>query len=322
MIEQWYVRNWDIARKYCFNREGDPKRWGRIVCPWYEKKEMALVQNIAVPLVDLELGTIWVETSKTAVYIKFCAQVIIRPIYSICKTAYHIWLPFSIPYEIAIGIEEGFSKKIGFVKTAKLCCLRSLKSIADIARTPLYGLALTVHALAAVIILPFKAHMAYEMMQTSGKIEQSLYWGKHLAPGTLFRCFQPFNHVEHLHGFWANKNKESDTFYRPKEISSDRSKKFTWGLSNYGRALVCSHRKDPLPCFLFQHYKEVGPYNAYVSDFLKELHPLATPDSTFAPSKNPRKMLKVWETGCSRKDEDSDSDTNDDSSSGEGNSID
>jgi hypothetical protein len=292
----WVEQNWDFASKYCYHLEGEDERWAHLVCPWYEKKDdkteqngkivirRVIVKNLITKLIDLRTGQIWLDVSYNELYLKFCAQIVLRPIHTLGKTLYHICIPFSIPCEIYFGIQEGINNQWSKTKTLSYCIERILKSFADIIRTPLYGTLLTVHAIGVLILAPYKPKTIFSMMATSGKIEEKLFWEVQHAPGTLFNCFQPWITFDELKEKWVNKQNLKDTEYR--------KDKMQWALSNYGRAFIREHRRNP-PCKYLKHFEEVGRYKAYVSHNVNKLRPLTPPKASLIPNQKAMKRIGI-----------------------------
>lgn len=293
-MKLWYEKNWGIASKYCYHREGEPERWGRLVCPWVERlvsanKTEDLAFNYYAPLIDLHTGKVYLEMDQKAVLIRFRAQLLIRPLFTIClKTAYHLFLPLSIPCEIYEGVKEGRRVHWTVGRTIKHCSLRVIRSLSDAVRTPLYGTVLILHSLASIAIASIDSNRSiYNMMTASGKIERSLFWGEFHAEGTIYNCFQPDISFEELEDKWKNTSNSKDTFYRSK-------RSLNWALANYARKFIRKERLNP-PIRCFKHYKVIDPVlKERVSNFITELRPLTPPDPSYAISRKAEKRAAQW----------------------------
>jgi len=95
---------------------------------------------------------------------------------------------------IPIFIEIGMT--IAGKQSAKEGFKNSVRSIADIIRTPIYGLTIMISSCALLIVGPFAPHSIYSFRKALGEIEQCQNWGftgwSEKANWTLSSCFQPF----------------------------------------------------------------------------------------------------------------------------------
>lgn len=291
-MANWLDNNWDFAKKYCFQRDGDPERFGRLVCPWTEKTSTVSEENAThyyAPLIDLKTGKIYLELSKRAIFFRFCAQVLLRPFSTISKTAYHLFLPLSVPFIIQEAIEEKKQNGWNKTKTFKYGSVQIAKSIVDIVRTPFYGTILTIMSIATICFYLFNKGAIYRLLIVAGKMEKRLYWNRFHAPGTLFHCFQPDTSVQKLQNRWKNHHNLQDTVYlndNPTDLAA---------LSNYARKFIRNERKLALPhiCLTYTiEQKQNLPCR--VSNFLKQLHPLKPKLPTQKGNSTAEDFAKLW----------------------------
>src|SRR5262249_48211820 len=132
--------------------------------------------HIYAPVVNIQTGEIYLDCSKKKIYAKIVIQTLLRPFLSVIKTAYHLAIPISIIHIIYTTIQE--RKKYDRREACILenCIKNSLKSIADIVRTPVYGVAIIIVGIAIIIIGPFAPNTLYTSREILGKLMKSLYW--------------------------------------------------------------------------------------------------------------------------------------------------
>jgi hypothetical protein len=204
----------------------DVPKWGRLICEWNEKKEDGrTLSHLYAPCVNLEKQGMYIDCRPQKIFAKCLALVAVRPLHAIIKTIYHISLA---------GVAYQIYNACSGIQTANECLQNSIKSIVDIIRTPLYGLAMTIVTVAALILGAFSPQTLYESRQLLGEIEQAANWGKKHTPWTLAPCFQPFplNSLKTRYG----KYHYTDTLYRNDDA-------FETGLANFGRASILRRRR-------------------------------------------------------------------------------
>ncbi len=134
----------------------------------------------------------------------FVALVVGRPLQALCKTAYHLFIPLSFYKEIKFALAKDqklAQKNPGQPRSSRalICTAAILRSLADIIRTPLYGIVLTVIAIAGAILflIPSKRHYILNVRDLSGLVERSLMWGD--KSRCLARCQQPLDTLQTVH---------------------------------------------------------------------------------------------------------------------------
>lgn len=166
-------------------------KWGRVIARWNEKISDNVVLNHRFSFcVNLANGDFFLDCSKKKIFAKMVVLTILRPLDAAIKTLFHLSL-----LGVAIALYKGVSKKQSAWTVIKNCG----KEIADIVRTPLYGIALTVMSIAAIVFAVFDSASLYTMRDLMGRMEQSLYWGEQHRYGTLAPCFQPLLKITNDH---------------------------------------------------------------------------------------------------------------------------
>lgn len=179
--------------------------WQGIAYQWSEKNGKTYKYSGTL---EQSSQDIYLDAEVSIIAKKCAALLILRPIHTFIKTCYHLSL-------FGVGLEIWHTLK--GKQTAAHCFKNSVKSVADIVRTPLYGIVLTVLAVVAVIIYPFASHQMYNLRKIMGKIELSLFWGNQHARGIpiLAPCFQPIVNLKTIatHPRYEKRSDE-DTLYQ------------------------------------------------------------------------------------------------------------
>ncbi len=177
--------------------------WQGIAYQWNEKNGKTYRYSATL---ETSSQDIYLDTNTFLIFKKCAALLVLRPTHTVMKTLYHFTL-------IGVGVEIWHALK--GTQTAGECTKNSLKSLADIVRTPLYGIVLTVLAVAAVVVYPFASHQLYNFRKVMGKIELSLVWGNVHPKGLpiLAPCFQPIANLETIASHKRYKKTYEDTFY-------------------------------------------------------------------------------------------------------------
>lgn len=223
------------------------KKWGKILCEWTEiKKNGDQLHHLYASTINLQTGDLHMDCRRRKIFAKCLAVSVLRPFHAAVKTAYHLSM---IP--VAEEIFKGLKKQ----QTAKESLKNSAKSIADIVRTPLYGIALTIISIAALAIIPINPNRAYDFREAYGKVERSLEWGKKLTPWTMAPCFQSYVNIdESISYITCLKVHPEDTDYSSFIDQKNNLEEFLdkmapedkleLRLANYARFLIESRRKE------------------------------------------------------------------------------
>jgi hypothetical protein len=215
--------------------EGKESKWGRLVCHWHEKKTS--LDHIFTPLINLQTGEIYLDCSKKKIYAKFITHLLLRPIHIAFKTLYHLAIPLSIPYIVYKSIKEGKEENQDRKKIAQNCLKNCVKSLADIVRTPLYGIAMIIVNVAALVIGPLAPKTLYDFREMTGKLIPSLSWQKTFVEDDIFPCFQAFENLQNINNWDTPKE---DTIY-------PSANAYLRGLSNFARSQIKFRREHYAP---------------------------------------------------------------------------
>ncbi len=203
---------------------GPKSKWAHITCHWKEisKKEGGVVQYIDrkyPATINCESEKIYVSDKKLELVIKFCALIPGTSYYLLAKTIYHLLFPLSLAHQIYQTVKEVKAEKAEAIKNGREAPndLRSrigkviLNNFIDIVRTPLYAVALTVVAIASLILAPIRPEILYEGRVIYGELLISLNRGNKNSLWTIAPCMQP------LAALKKNEEKKfyvkADTFY-------------------------------------------------------------------------------------------------------------
>ncbi len=273
-----YTINNLIENGQILHTEGEECKWGRLICIWNENK--SIIENgkecpdqlihIFAPTINKENGETYVDASKKIIYLKMACHSVYRPIETVIKTIYLACLPISLGVVITKTILKALKnnkntekpeKKLNNKQIAKLCLNNSLNSIADIVRTPVYGLAMTAVSIAALIIGPLAPKKLYDLQKMEGKLIQRYHRVQGQVFEDTFACFTPMPLSALVSEF--GKRKFKDTIY-PGNTKSDQA------YANYARAFTKHFRKNRV-IFVnpFHKYRE---NESYISAGFKSLH--------------------------------------------------
>jgi|GEM_PF-3061381 len=229
--------------------EGNNSKWGRLVCQWNEDKGL---HHKYATLVNLNTGDIYLDCSKKKIYAKFILHTLLRPFNIIFKTVYHVSVPISIPHIIYKTCVKGRKNESSGGEIAKNCFKNSFNSLADIIRTPVYGVAMTIVSIAALIIGPLAPKVLYDLRESIGMLVQSLHRSDKFVDD-LFGCFQPIKNLKTIN---KDNKKHSDTIYSK---NSDHIK----GTNNFARSQV-KFRREHWAIFN-QTFGKLDPNVTYIS---------------------------------------------------------
>lgn len=229
-FQTWKEQNPLLFNKYIFATEGKNGRWGRLLCTYEEENRLYTykddtntnkkIKHIVCPLIDLSDdergGSVYLDCSKRKIFAKHLCLVPGRLWQGILKTAYHLCLPISIPIEILTTIKQEKERNARLIAKEKnsgvksdtplhdakeitrRCLKNSVKSLADIVRTPVYGVAMSIVSLAAVCIAPFSPTKLYDLRTVSGDLENKLLWGATADTWELTPCFKPTTSIKKI----------------------------------------------------------------------------------------------------------------------------
>jgi len=204
-----------LQKKITFPNEA-PTRWGRLLMTWAEVKPTGEIHNHTYSAcIDTKEWSFYVDHRPREIFERCLAHLLLRPLMIIKKTLYHLSIVIPL-YHI---IKKGSSFEY---------CLREVaKSMADIVRTPLFGIALIVSSIAMLCICPFGSDdLALDGRRLLGKLEQMSTWGeKKVKQWTMLKCFQPWE-ISYLESFYEKNDDDTckyheDTLYEYPNIVKD-----------------------------------------------------------------------------------------------------
>lgn len=179
------------------HRTGPRSRWAVLTCYWKEISEDAQGQETHIlheinPIFDLKTKKVYRDDSLSDLRWKFTALVPGTPLFLAAKTVYHLLFPLSLPLQIYLVIREDNkkTKPSSPQELTKKIIIAIGKNFADIVRTPIYAVAMTVVSLVNVI-LSSKPKWLYKGRIAYGEMLLSLHWGKKKTITTYAPCMLP-----------------------------------------------------------------------------------------------------------------------------------
>ena len=202
-------------------------KWGRLVCKWneYTCYQHHYQTHTYAACVNLEKKALYLDCRPRKIFAKCAAAFIARPAFTLIKTIYHISL-VEIPYQLYLTTVGAQPLKKSLIKCAK--------NIADIVRTPIYGVALMAATLGVMILGVYNPESLYSGREFLGQLEQRANWGEAQSLWTMAACFQPFP-LDIIESKYSQFEYE-DTFY---ENSNDP---IEIGLANFAHAVLYRRR--------------------------------------------------------------------------------
>ena len=135
----------------------------RIVCRWKEKDTLNHEFHACI---STRTGDIYLDCRKRKIFAKHLALAIARPIHTCVKTLWHATIIGPLALEI-FKVMQG-------KQTVKDLGKNTLKSLADIVRTPAYGLAMTLTNIAGLVLGIISPNTLYETRAIAGKLEREM----------------------------------------------------------------------------------------------------------------------------------------------------
>lgn len=248
---EWKKTHSDFVKKYIFS-ESESSRWGRVICLWEEKATK--ITHIYAACINLQTGDIYLDCRKRKIWAKCCLYSFTQPFVLTAKTFYHLLLPISIPYGIYKVVLEASQEeeKISNKELSKRIFEQIGKNLADIVRTPLYAIVLTIIGISGVLIGPLVPEKLYDIRMTITKIETALNWGDGYSPWNQFPCLLSIGNLMTIEHYWSTYFKD-DTEY----FMNGNDRLTLYGLTNLARAQVKFRRNNSVlfnDCF--QKYSE------------------------------------------------------------------
>ena len=267
MQTQMNFKDWKNIHKSFIQENIEQKensRWGRINAKWNEINSNQELNHIYKFTLDLKTGDFYLDCRRRKIWCKSLTYLFVQPIVLSLKTVYHLMLPLSISLEIFQEVQKikEFENDQKIKLTNKEKTIRIVKVITkdllDIVRTPLYAGALSIIALAGVVIGPLAPNILYNTRAMAAKVELALHWGNEDSNWIIYRCFHPLGNVITIDQEWQ-RTREDTKYIKPESSEADRLK----GLSNLARALINFRRENRA---IFNDCFKLLPANqAYIS---------------------------------------------------------
>lgn len=224
-------------------------KWGRLLCTWHEKKpDGTQLHHTYSALLNVKTLEMYIDCRPQKIFAKCLALLFARPVHTFFKTLYHLSLA-DVAYEIFKGANGEQSKRQTLINSAK--------SLADIIRTPIYGIAMTITNLAGLILGLICSKTLYDTREILGKLEESLNWGTRRTLTTLAPCFQPISLLALTNS--PPLHQEDSIYYSNDSLEV--------GLSNYARWAI-RFRRRKYNCF-DQLQGTLEPNRIYISKALE-----------------------------------------------------
>lgn len=137
--------------------KGD-KRWARFV---------NAEKVVCIDPKHFAAGNCYNDDSTSLIYLKFAMSTLARPLYLVVKTIYHI----------TVGWIKAIVDGVRHKEPAKKIAERVIRQLADIVRTPIYVVAITVVGIAGLIAAPFKMTLMYDIRAVIGRLSHEMFWG-------------------------------------------------------------------------------------------------------------------------------------------------
>lgn len=160
-------------------------------------------------------GNIHNNDSKLLIYFKLFESLCFRPIHTVGYTLYNLTLVHT-----AVIIFNGIKDK----KPANETLQKVVCSLADIVRTPIYGTAILIVTIAALLSAPFHPTLVYDFRAVIARLNREFGWGEKNGLHDFTCCFQP--HVNIME-YTLNEQKFIDGI-----LYEDRTNPVLVGLDN------------------------------------------------------------------------------------------
>lgn len=236
--QQWIEANQKHLEKNIVPTR-DP-RWGKLLLTWNQKlDEKRILIHKYTAIVDLQEGNLFLDCSTTKIYRKTFAFLLAVPFYIFAKTVIHI--------SQALVLND-ISNSVFFKQPFSTTLKNAFKNLADIIRTPLFGIILIISSISILCLGLFKPESMYTYRDFLGKILLAMNWGER-SKFELAECFIPA-HLSRLENFSDNTVK--DTVY---PSHNKLEKQFTL----FARAVII-HQLRNYDYYLCKKYKPTSPY--------------------------------------------------------------
>lgn len=144
--------------------------------------------------INVKTGDIYLDCRKRKIFAKNATFILLRPIHITIKTAWHASIIGPISREV-------FSAAKGR-KSSKEALKNIINSMADIIRTPIYGIAMTVISIGSIILSPVSPNVLYHSREKIGQLERRLHRVENFFDSdfpVLSPCFSPIANIGTAH---------------------------------------------------------------------------------------------------------------------------
>lgn len=176
--------NWSTI--YEVYQRDDPT-FRRIPCIWQENVANRHEYHATV---NIKTGELYLDCRKRKIFVKHLVLSVLRPLNTCMMTIWHASIIAPLAVEILAVIRGNQSIRDLGINTAE--------SLADIIRTPLYGLAITVVHVAAIILAPISPNSLYKTREIAGKLERKMLRVEsilHADAWLVVHCFSPVSNI-------------------------------------------------------------------------------------------------------------------------------
>lgn len=186
---------WKATNKIPLSRLGifryGQKRWGvtsHRVEVFVQEKKIFQTKHIRYGF-DHLTGALYLDATRRWIWFKLTLTTLWRPLFTVVQTVYRLTL-----LHLVITLARDYQKKRG-CKTMRNHAVRSL---VDIVRFPMYGIALTAITGTGMLLGPLFPALLYSCRNAAGRIENHLLWGEKRwrdVTHTMAPCLQPRHYV-------------------------------------------------------------------------------------------------------------------------------
>lgn len=286
----------DLYSDYIQTINTDGYEPDRIVSIWNEiKPDGVTLRHIYASGLDKQ-NNVFLDCRKRLIFSKVFFSTLARPIHGIIKICYHLSM-IPVAKAIFLGLRDNISGK----ETLKNIAL----SFADIIRTPLYEIAMSIVGLAGILIAPFAPTTIYKCREIIGKLETTLFREKFHC-FALTPCFTPvtLDHIFAKHTLWNLRTlihyndidygqhsikhlydakiirpyrEDGGTYYKLKNIKKLNGLQITRlretliarSVMHFGRSRIGMQRENYNP--FYQIFGKLNPNKRYVSPMYNEI---------------------------------------------------
>jgi hypothetical protein len=235
--DNWHICNWEFEQQQSlYELEGPGCKWVQWGAQWHETNENDNDSLVYTEVVckNRETGACYVDCKKKKIYLNMMAFTATRPIIALVQTLYYACVPLSVAvacYDVVKEArdsnqlnrflieshhneadittdflseehplrEKAAREKILTISQIFLKCLnRTGETLTDIIRTPVYGIAMTIVSLTAVIVGPFAPKKLYDFRAAENKLLRLYYRKPEGRVPDMFRCFTDMRYRERL----------------------------------------------------------------------------------------------------------------------------